>query len=177
MNKVQLGMFLEQNKNNFLPEDFETARIALENCSPKEATTALVKVPKSPILTTFFATFFGWLGCDHFYLGQTGKGIKRILTTVISICLYIGCHFLFTMLNGVLFPIDIADLDIHFWVTATIVQHLGLTVSVIFSIVYMICLFLNLLVASDNAKRKNAQIFNIKHIVTTGVINERWNIG
>lgn len=177
MNKVQLGMFLEQNKNNFLPDDFETARTALENCSPKEATKALVKVPKSPILTTFFATFFGWLGFDHFYIGDIGKGIKRIVATIISIGLYVGCHFLFTLLAGDLFPIDIAKLDIHFWVTATMVQHLGLTVSAIFSIVYIICLFSNLLGASDNAKRKNAQIFNIKHIVTTGVINERWNIG
>lgn len=177
MNKVQLGMFLEQNKDNLLPEDLSTARTALENCSQAQATKALVKVTKSPLLTTFFATFFGWMGLDRFYLGQTGKGIKRIIATIISIGLYVGCHFLFTRLFGNLFLIDISKMDIRFWITAPMVQYFVLAIATIFSISYFIKLLINLLNASTDAKIKNAEIFNIKHNIVTGVIDENWNIG
>ena len=51
---------------------------------------AKYEAPKSYILYTFLAVFFGWLGMDKFYLGNWGQGLLKL----------ISCFNLFLILFG-----------------------------------------------------------------------------
>lgn len=58
--------------------------------TPPEGTTGCFEAPKSYVLYTFLAIFFGWLGMDKFYLGHWGQGLLKL----------ISCFNLFLLLFG-----------------------------------------------------------------------------
>ena len=173
MNKIQLGMFLEQNKDRLTAEDFSIAEKALENASSKKVVRVLSKQTKSPVVNTFLATFFGFVGGDSFYLGWIGVGIGRIITTIISIALYMVSLFLLPTIPA--FEISIGESV--FEVTAQILQYVGLGISALYSLIYIIILALNIKKSALVAKLKNAQILNIQHLLIPGIVEEKWNIG
>ncbi|MBQ8177945.1 MAG: TM2 domain-containing protein [Clostridia bacterium] len=160
MNKVQLGMFLEQNKDRLTAEDLYNAEKALKSSSSKTLVSVLGKKTKSPVVTSFLATFFGWLGIDCFYLENTWKGVGRIITTIVSIALYIVSFYFFTTLSGNVFNISLGK-DV-FVVTAEMIQYTTISISALLSIVYIIVLCINLKNTAINTKQKNAQILKLR---------------
>ncbi len=160
MNKVQLGMFLEQNKDRLTAEDFNNAEKALNKSSSKTLVKVLSKQTKSPVVTAFLSTFFGWLGIDCFYLKDIGKGISRVIATIVSIVLYVVSFYFFTTLSGNVFDISLGK-DV-FVVTAEMIQYATLAISALFSIIYIIVLCINIKNADVKTKQKNVQILKLR---------------
>ena len=176
MKNIHIGMFIEQNKNRLLPEDLSNAQKALTPLPDKTIRRILETKTKSPICATFLATFFGWIGGDSFYLGKTSTGIARIIATIISIGLYISCHFLFTMPLGDIFPIDLSQIKIDFSITAEMVKYAALAITLIYSVAYLVKLIINIVNAETNAKVVNKKLYKLRLAPKT-IVENVWHIG
>lgn len=169
MNNKQIGMFLEQHKDNLLPSHLSVAEKALPFVNDKEVKHLLAIKTKSPTVNTLFATFFGWCGADNFYLGYPASGFVRILLTLISIALYILTNFTFDFFAG-----DI--LVGKMFISAAIIQYGSLAIAGLFAIAYFISLMINIKKASTAAKIKNALLLKIRVSTNTSII-ENYKIG
>lgn len=185
MKKIHIGMFLEQNKDKLTTEDWDGAKVALEDVSPDKLVTLLSLKEKSPAVATVFATILGWLGADKFYLGTHKKvlgkdkfygkliwqGIKKILITILAVVLDVLTIWTFSNLGGSIplynivpaFTVDGVMYFSTIFVNAAVFQYVSLVAAVILSIVYIASLIKNAREAENLTKITNRHLYRIRN--------------
>ncbi len=80
MEQSKVENFLLNNGKFFSEEDLIVVRERLEKFPDNKSINLFMVEYKSPIVFFLVSLFAGHLGLDRFLLGQTGKGILKLIT-------------------------------------------------------------------------------------------------
>ncbi|MGM9872932.1 MAG: TM2 domain-containing protein [Muribaculaceae bacterium] len=80
MEKEHVNQFIALHGSKFAPEVLPSVKRKLESVSDDRFDEICATDFKNPTTILLFALFLGMFGIDRFMLGDTGKGILKILT-------------------------------------------------------------------------------------------------
>lgn len=80
MERNKIEQFMLLNAGNFNEADLHKIQSKLESVPEESATLVLGTEFKKPTTSLIISFLGGGLGIDRFYLGQTGKGILKLIT-------------------------------------------------------------------------------------------------
>ena len=80
MEKSKIEQFMLLNAGNFNESDMPVIMENLQNVPDEQSLSILGASFKKPTTALIISFLGGSLGIDRFYLGQTGKGILKLLT-------------------------------------------------------------------------------------------------
>ena len=89
--------FLSANTANFPSEQLPSLRERLAQLDDSQANQVIAAADvKNPTTALILSIFLGAFGVDRFYIGHTGLGIGKLLTTLLLPVITFGLSFFFT---------------------------------------------------------------------------------
>ena len=89
--------FLSANTANFPSEQLPSLRERLAQLDDSQANQVIAAADvKNPTTALILSIFLGVFGVDRFYIGHTGLGIGKLLTTLLLPVITLGLSFFFT---------------------------------------------------------------------------------
>ena len=89
--------FLSANTANFPSEQLPSLRERLAQLDDSQANQVIAAADvKNPTTALILSIFLGGLGVDRFYIGNTGLGIGKLLTTLLLPIITLGFSLFFT---------------------------------------------------------------------------------
>ena len=89
--------FLSANTANFPSEQLPSLRERLAQLDDSQANQVIAAADvKNPTTALILSIFLGGFGVDRFYIGHTGLGIGKLLTTLLLPVITLGLSFFFT---------------------------------------------------------------------------------
>ena len=89
--------FLSANTANFPSEQLPSLRERLAQLDDSQANQVIAAADvKNPTTALILSIFLGGFGVDRFYIGHTGLGIGKLLTTLLLPVITFGLSFFFT---------------------------------------------------------------------------------
>ena len=89
--------FLSANTGSFPSEQLPSLRERLSQLDDSQANQVIAAANvKNPTTALILSIFLGGFGVDRFYIGHTGLGIGKLLTTLLLPIITLGLSFFFT---------------------------------------------------------------------------------